>query len=170
MRRHWEAFWVFFSTGYDSKRVDRRRLYTDESGSSSGWFVLRPAGLRGGGQAKCPQIPGTDLKVLGFNIGAQVARDSTVPAGRVFSLQATRLISSTRCDRRWARRQQHCGVQDAHNLASKLWQRCSIAKLVPRSTRYTYHTMNGTRSDCSHYICSSRPVPGSALAWVKPLR
>jgi hypothetical protein len=31
-----------------------------------------------------PQIRGTDLKVLGFNIGAQVARGSTVPAGRVF--------------------------------------------------------------------------------------
>jgi hypothetical protein len=31
-----------------------------------------------------PQIRGTDLKVVGFNIGAQVARGSTVPAGRVF--------------------------------------------------------------------------------------
>jgi putative polyketide hydroxylase len=31
-----------------------------------------------------PQIPGTDLKVLGFNIGAQVARGVTVPAGWVF--------------------------------------------------------------------------------------
>jgi putative polyketide hydroxylase len=29
-----------------------------------------------------PHIPGTDLKVLGFSIGAQVARGSTVPAGR----------------------------------------------------------------------------------------
>jgi hypothetical protein len=55
-------------------------------------------------------------------------------------------------DRRWARRQQHRGVQDAHNLAWKLWQRCSTARLVPRFTRYTYHTMNGTRSDCSHYM------------------
>jgi putative polyketide hydroxylase len=31
-----------------------------------------------------PRIPGTDLKVLEFNIGAQVARGSTMPAGRVF--------------------------------------------------------------------------------------
>jgi putative polyketide hydroxylase len=46
----------------------------------------------------------------------------------------------------------HRGVQDAHNLAWKLWQRCSTARLVPRSTRYTYHTMNGTQSDCSHYM------------------
>jgi hypothetical protein len=30
------------------------------------------------------------------NISAQVARSSIVPAGRVFSLQATRLVSSTR--------------------------------------------------------------------------
>ena len=61
-------------------------------------MVRTAAGLpaQGGGQATCPQIPGTDLKVLGFNIGAQVARDSTVPAGRVFSLQATWLVSSTR--------------------------------------------------------------------------
>jgi hypothetical protein len=35
---------------------------------------------------------------------------------------------------------------------------------------YTYHTMNGTRSDCSHYICSSRPLPASAPAWVKASR
>src|SRR5919109_3468390 len=85
-----------FGTGYDPKCGSiEQDYYTDESGSSSGGFVLRPACLRGGGQATCPQIPGTDLKVLGFNIGAQVARDSIVPAGRVFSLQATWLVSST---------------------------------------------------------------------------
>jgi hypothetical protein len=53
-----------------------------------------------------------------------------------------------------------------HNLAWKLWQRCSTARLVPRATRYTYHTMNGTRSDCSHYM-QQRPLPSSAPAWVK---
>jgi putative polyketide hydroxylase len=79
-----------------------------------------------------PQIRGTDFKVLGFNIGAQVARQ--YHAGRVFSLQATQLVSSTR-------RPEGSGatpesVQDAHNLALKLWQRCSTARLVPRATRY----------------------------------
>jgi hypothetical protein len=47
MRRRWEAFWVFFSTGYDDPKREsvEEDYYTDESGSSSGWFVLRPACL-----------------------------------------------------------------------------------------------------------------------------
>jgi hypothetical protein len=65
MTRRWEAYCVFFGTSYDPKRESIEEDYTDESGSSSGRFVLqRPAYPRGGGQATCPQIPGTDLKVF----------------------------------------------------------------------------------------------------------
>jgi hypothetical protein len=39
---------------------------------------------RGGGQAKSPDSWHRPQSVLGFNIGAQVARGSTVPAGWVF--------------------------------------------------------------------------------------
>jgi hypothetical protein len=48
-----------------------------------------------------PQMPGTDLKVLGFNIGAQVARQ--YHAGRVFLAgDSASIIKSAD---RWARRQ-----------------------------------------------------------------
>jgi putative polyketide hydroxylase len=42
------------------------------------------------------------------------------------------------------------GIQDAHNLAWKLRQRRSTARLVPRYSIPI--TMNGTRSDCSQYM------------------
>jgi hypothetical protein len=84
MRRRWEAFWVLFSTGYDPKResIEEDSTPTRADRRQDGSYCGRPACPSGGGQATCPQIRGTDLKVLGFNIGAQVARDSTVPAGR----------------------------------------------------------------------------------------
>jgi putative polyketide hydroxylase len=114
-----------------------------------GWFVLRPrpACPRGGGQqATCPQMPGTNLKVLGFNIGAQVARGrSTVPAGWVFSLQAaTRLVSSTRRPA-VGLEAKHRGVQDAHNLAWKLWQRCSMAARLVSRARYSIYLSRNER-------------------------
>jgi hypothetical protein len=147
-------------------RVDRRRLLHRQAGRRrDGSYCGRPACPRDGGQAMCPQIRGTDLKALGFNIGAQVARGSMVPAGcfpckRVGSYHQP-------ADPRWARRQQHRGVQDAHNLAWKLWQRCSTARLVPRYLIAI--TMNGTNRTALT-ICSSRPLPGSAPAWVKAPR
>ena len=110
-----------------------------------------------------PQIPDTDVKVLGFNIGAQVARGSTVPAGRVCSLQATRLISSTgrpavgsaAIPRSPGRPQP--GLEA---VAAVLHGQASLALYsIPI-------TMNGTRSDCSHYM-QQRPLPASAPAWVK---
>jgi hypothetical protein len=71
-----------------SKATRRTRAGRRRDGSYCG----RPA--RGVDVKLRPQIPGTDLKVLGLNISAQVARGSTVPVG--CSLQATRLVSSTR--------------------------------------------------------------------------
>jgi hypothetical protein len=88
MTRRWEAFWVFFNTGYDdpTKResIEEDYYYTDETGSSSvdGSYCGRGLPVRGVEVKLRPQIRGTDLKVLGFNIGAQVARGSTVPASR----------------------------------------------------------------------------------------
>jgi putative polyketide hydroxylase len=113
-----------------------------------------------------PQIRGTDLKVLGFNIGAQIARGSIVPAGRVFSLQATRLVSSTRRDR-WAWRQ-----NTAESRTPTTWPgSCGSGAPRPgwsRATRYTYH--NERHPIGLLTICSSRPLPGSAPAWVKASR
>jgi putative polyketide hydroxylase len=60
-----------------------------------------------------PQIPGTDLKVLGFPIGAQVAQQYRV--GRVFLVgDAAHIVPPT--DGLGA----NTGIQDAHNLAWKL--------------------------------------------------
>jgi hypothetical protein len=93
---------------------------------------------------RVPRSSGTDLKVLGFNIGAQVARQYR--AGRVFSLQATRLVSSTR---RWARRQHRSPGRPQRGLeaeAAVLHGQAGAALLD------TSITMNGTRSDCS--VCA----------------
>jgi hypothetical protein len=105
-----------------------------------GWYCAR--GLPQVEVKLRPQIPSTDLKVLGFNIGAQVARGSTLPAGWVFLAGDSACIINPPTNR-WDRRQ-HRSPGRPHNVAWKLWQRCSTARLVPRSTRYTYHTMNGT--------------------------
>jgi hypothetical protein len=86
------------------------------------------------------------------NIGAQIARDSTVPAGRVFSLKATRPVSSTRrpavglettIPRSPGRPQP--GLEA---VAAVLHGQAGPA----RYSIYTYRAMNGTRSDCSHYM------------------
>ena len=60
-----------------------------------------------------PQIPGTDLKVLGFAIGAQVAQ--RYREGRVFLVgDAAHLVPPT------GGLGANAGIQDAHNLAWKL--------------------------------------------------
>jgi hypothetical protein len=90
------------------------------------------------------------------------SRGSTVPAGRVFSLQATRLVSSTR--RPVGLEAKNTGFQAAHNLAWKLWQRCSTARLVPRSTRYLCHNeqhLIGLLTICSRGLCPVRLPHGS---------
>lgn len=95
-----------------------------------------------------PQIRGTDLKVLGFTTSVPPgrARQYRVPAGRVFSLKATWLVSSTRRDRRWARRQQHRGVQDAPTTRPGS---CGSGAPRPGWSRalldiYLSHNVNGT--------------------------
>jgi putative polyketide hydroxylase len=75
-----------------------------------------------------PQIPCTDLKVLGFNMGAQVVRQYRAGQAGVFlAADSARIINPPSGGLGG-----NTGVQDAHNVAWKLWQRCSTAKLVPR--------------------------------------
>ena len=60
-----------------------------------------------------PQIPGTDLKMLGFAIGAQVAQQYRV--GRIFLVgDAAHIVPPT------GGLGANTGIQDAHNLAWKL--------------------------------------------------
>jgi putative polyketide hydroxylase len=111
-----------------------------------------------------PRSPGTDLKVLGFYIGAQVARGSTMPAGRVFSLQATRLVSSTR---------RPVGLEATpESREPTTWPgSCGSGAPQPdwsRAIRYLYHNERHLIGLLT--ICSSRPLPGSALAWIKAPR
>jgi hypothetical protein len=119
-----------------------------------------------------PQIRGTDLKVLGFTTSVPRSRAAVpcLPAGRVFSLQATRLVSSTRRDRRWARQQQHVEPRTPTTRPGSYgsgapqpgWSRALLDIYLSHNERH--------QSDCSHYICSSRPLSGSAPAWVKAPR
>jgi 2-polyprenyl-6-methoxyphenol hydroxylase-like FAD-dependent oxidoreductase len=89
-------------------------------------MVRTAAGLpaQGGGQATSTD-PGTDLKVLGFYIGAQVAQQYHAGRPGVFLAgDSARIIIEPTSG--------NTGVQGAHNLAWKLWQRRSTARLVPR--------------------------------------
>ena len=120
-----------------------------------------------------PQIRGTDLKVLGFT--------TSVPPGRARQYRACRPGVFLEGDLARVINPPRPAVGSAtttprspgrpHNQAWKLWQRCSTARLVPRATRYIPITQcERHQSDCSHYICSSRPLPSSAPAWVKAPR
>jgi hypothetical protein len=126
-----------------SKTTRRKRADRRQDGSYCG----RPACPSGGDQATCPQIRGTDLKVLGFNIGAQVARDSIVPACRPPGCFPCRRLGSyhqpaatggglgSNNTRSPGRRQPGLEAEAAvlHGQAGPALY--SI---------YTYHTMNGT--------------------------
>jgi hypothetical protein len=84
-----------------------------------------------------------------------------MPAGRVFSLQATRLVSSS--SRRPA---------TPESREPTTWPgSCGSGAPRPgwsRATRYLYHNERHLIGLLT--ICSSRPLPGSAPAWVKAPR
>jgi len=100
--------WVF-GTGYDP-RQESLADFTDERVAD---MVRAAAGLSGVDVHVQPQIPGTDVKVLGFPIGAHVAR--RYRAGRVFLAgDAAHVWPPT------GGLGANAGIQDAHNLAWKL--------------------------------------------------
>jgi hypothetical protein len=82
------------------------------------------------------------------------SRDSTMQAG--CSLQATRLVSSTR--------RPVGSATTPESRTPRTWPgSCGSGAPRPgwsrtRATRYTYHTMNGTRLDCSLYAAGLCPV------------
>jgi putative polyketide hydroxylase len=100
--------WVF-GTGYRPDR-DSPADFTDQRVAG---LVRAAAGLPDLEVRLHPQIPGTDLKVLGFPIGAQLAR--RYRAGRVFLVgDAAHIVPPT------GGLGGSTGVQDTHNLAWKL--------------------------------------------------
>ncbi|WP_372405594.1 FAD-dependent monooxygenase [Streptomyces luteireticuli] len=100
--------WLF-STGYDP----RHESVADFTAERVADMVRDAAGTEGVDVSLRPQIPGTDVTVLGFPIGAQVAR--SYRSGRVFLAgDAARTQPPT------GGFGGSTGIQDAHNLAWKL--------------------------------------------------
>src|ERR671936_906642 len=85
--RHW-----VFGTGYAPERGESTDDYPDERFIE---MVCAAVGLADVAVTLRPQIPGTDLKVLGFPIGAQVARQYRI--GPVFLVgDAAHIVPPTR--------------------------------------------------------------------------
>jgi putative polyketide hydroxylase len=101
--------WVF-ATGYDPAHGESVEDFTDERCVE---MVRAAAGLPDVAVRLRPQIPGTDLKVLGFSVGARVAR--AYRGGRVFLVgDAAKIVPPT------GGLGGSTGILDAHNLAWKL--------------------------------------------------
>jgi putative polyketide hydroxylase len=99
--------WVF-ATGYDPGH-ESIEDYTDECVIE---MFRAASGLPDAEVGLRPQIPGTDLKVLGFPFGARVARRYS--AGRVFLAGDTARINPPT-----GGLGANAGIQDAHNLGWK---------------------------------------------------
>jgi putative polyketide hydroxylase len=101
--------WVF-GIGYAPEHGESLADFSDERITD---LVRVASGLPDVEVALRPQIPGTDLEVLGFTIGAQVARQYR--DGRVFLVgDAAHIVPPT------GGLGANTGIQDAHNLAWKL--------------------------------------------------
>ncbi|HEY7036564.1 MAG TPA: FAD-dependent monooxygenase [Thermomicrobiales bacterium] len=101
--------WVF-ATGYSPQYGESLADFTEARCID---LIRAAVGLPDVAVALRPQIPGTDLKVLGFPIGAQVAE--RYRAGRVFLVgDAAHVVPPT------GGLGANTGIQDAHNLAWKL--------------------------------------------------
>jgi putative polyketide hydroxylase len=101
--------WVF-GTGYAPERGESLQDYSDERIAE---LVRAAVGTPDLAISLRPQIPGTDLKVLGFPIGAYVAAQYRV--GRAFLVgDAAHIVPPT------GGLGANTGIQDAHNLAWKL--------------------------------------------------
>jgi putative polyketide hydroxylase len=101
--------WVF-GIGFAPEFGESIADFSDERAAA---LVREAAGLPDVAVTLQPQIPGTDLKVLGFAIGAQVARQYR--QDRVFLVgDAAHIVPPT------GGYGANTGIQDAHNLAWKL--------------------------------------------------
>jgi len=101
--------WVF-GTGFSPQYGESLADFPEERVIA---LVREAAGLPDVTVSLRPQIPGTDLKMLGFAIGAQVAQQYRV--GRVFLVgDAAHIVPPT------GGLGANTGIQDAHNLAWKL--------------------------------------------------
>jgi putative polyketide hydroxylase len=101
--------WVF-GTGFSPQYGESLTDFPEERVID---MVREAAGLPDVSVSLRPQIPGTDLKMLGFAIGAQVARQYRV--GRTFLVgDAAHIVPPT------GGLGANTGIQDAHNLAWKL--------------------------------------------------
>lgn len=101
--------WVF-GMGYMPDYGESVEDFTDDRVAE---LVGQAAGIPGVPVTVRPQIPGTDIKVLGFTIGAQVAQ--RYRAGRVFLAgDSAHIVPPT------GGLGANTGIQDAHNLAWKL--------------------------------------------------
>jgi putative polyketide hydroxylase len=101
--------WVF-GTGFSPEYGESLADFPEERVIE---LVRQAAGLPDVAVSLRPQIPGTDLKVLSFAIGAQVAQQYRV--GRVFFVgDAAHIVPPT------GGLGANTGIQDAHNLAWKL--------------------------------------------------
>ncbi|HEV8167354.1 MAG TPA: FAD-dependent monooxygenase [Actinomycetota bacterium] len=101
--------WVF-ATGYAPEHGESIDDFTDQRVVG---MVRAAAGLPDVAVTLRPQIPGTDLKVLGFSVGARVAR--RYRQGRVFLVgDAAKIVPPT------GGLGGSTGILDAHNLAWKL--------------------------------------------------
>jgi putative polyketide hydroxylase len=101
--------WVF-GTGFSPQYGETLADFPEERVID---LVREAAGLPDVAVSLRPQIPGTDLKVLGFAIGAQVAHQYRV--GRIFFVgDAAHIVPPT------GGLGANTGIQDVHNLAWKL--------------------------------------------------
>ncbi|MDI3341878.1 MAG: FAD-dependent monooxygenase [Sphaerobacter sp.] len=101
--------WVF-GMGYAPDKGEAVDDFTDDRVAE---LVRQAAGLPEVSVTIRPQIPGTGIKVLGFTIGAQLARQYR--QGRVFLAgDAAHIVPPT------GGLGANAGIQDAHNLAWKL--------------------------------------------------
>jgi putative polyketide hydroxylase len=101
--------WVF-ATGYDPEHGESVAGFSDERCIE---MARAAAGLPDVAVTLRPQIPGTDLKVLGFPVGARVAR--RYQQGRVFLVgDAAKIVPPT------GGLGGSTGILDTHNLAWKL--------------------------------------------------
>src|SRR5215204_754201 len=118
--------WVF-GTGFSPQYGESLADFPEERVID---LIREAAGLPDVAVSLRPQIPGTDLKMLGFAIGAQVARQYR--EGRVFLVgDAAHIVPPT------GGLGATTGIQDAHNLAWKL--AAAVKENVEPALLDTYH-------------------------------